>query len=249
MAVDAGNKCNIDIIDIDIQVEFPHGAGGVFLSSVLGCCTQGIEWEKKQRINFHKFPTRIPSNHLFERSSNIISIDSPLARYNFWVYYFRKRILWELPYYRYQGKKWVKCPYEDLDIKGDGFWLLNQARFIDQYVSQQPWKIDWIEMLEYPEKAWEIIDQFLESNQKNNFWTLSQWLESLNDYRCTLPKKIVINPHHIHWQIWATGILQNQDITSGIDIKNFQDKEYRQWLYSYIEKTLEYTEKRTYHTG
>ena len=78
MAVNADNK-----FDHVIQVEFPHGAGGVFLSSVLGCCTQGIEWEKKQRINFHNFPTQVLSNHLFERSSNIIGIDSPLARYNF----------------------------------------------------------------------------------------------------------------------------------------------------------------------
>jgi len=234
----------------DIQVEYPHGAGGAFLSSVLGCCTQGIYWEKKKRINFHKFPTQVENNHLFERSSNIISIDSPSARYNFWVYYFRKRILWELPYYRYQGKKWIKFPYEDLDTREDGFWLLNQARFIDHYASQQPWKINWIEMLEHPSKSWEIINQFLESNQKNNFWTLSQWLAAVDDYRETLSKKIVINPHHVHWQIWAIGVLQNQGIISEIDmLKQFQSQEYRQWLYSYLEKTLEYTEERTYRIG
>jgi hypothetical protein len=234
----------------DIKVQFPQGAGGVFLSSVLACCTQDIKWEKNQRINFHAFPAQVAYSHTFKKSSNVICIDSPLARYNFWVNYFRKKILCEVPYYRYQGKKWIKSPFENLDAKKDGFWLLNQARFIDHYVCQQSWQIDWIEMLEHPAKAWETIDQFLESNQKNNFWTLSQWLEAVDNYCNTLPKKITINPHHVHWQIWAIGILQNQDIISEIDIiENFRNQAYTQWLYKYIENALDYTIKRTYYIG
>lgn len=243
MAVDSDNH-------IDIKVEYPQGAGGVFLSSVLSCCTHGVEWKKTHRVNFHNFPTQIPSGHSFDKSHSIIGIDSPLARYNFWVYYFRKRILWELPYYRYQNKKWIKCPDKNLDYRGDGFWLLDQARYIDTYICQQYWKIDWIEMIEYPEKAWDTIVKFIDSNQKHNFWTTSQWVEAVDDYRDTLSQKIAINPRHVHWQIWAIGVLQNRGITSEIDIiKNFGNQEYQQWLYSYIENTIDYTEKRTYRIG
>lgn len=245
MAIDIHQKFRSNI-----QVEFPQGAGGMFLSSVLTCCTHGIGWEKKQRHNFHTFPTQVESNHYFKKSANIISIDNPLARYNFWIYYFRKRIIRELSHYRYQGKKWIKCPFKDLDARKDAFWLVDQARFIDQYTTRQSWKIDWIEMLEFPEKSWETIDMFLQSNFIPNSWTLSQWLEAVEDYRNTLPKKITINPHHVHWQIWAIGILQNQGITSEIDmIENFRNLDYQQWIGKYLENTIDYTEKRTYYIG
>jgi hypothetical protein len=187
---------------------------------------------------------------LFDQSPNVLAIDSPEARYNFWVYYFRKRILWELNYYRYKGMKWIKCPYQDLDIKGDGFWLLDQARFINTYECQQHWRINWTEMLDNPLGSWETIKEFLDSNGKFNFWSQSQWLEAIDDYRMTLPNKIVINPHHVHWQIWAISVLQDQGISPGIDIiQNFKNKEYKEWLYPYQENIIKYTEARTYCIG
>jgi hypothetical protein len=243
-------KNTLNKVNDDIKVQGPQGAGSIFLSSVLACCTLDMKWEKKQRINFHAFPAQVASSHTYFKSSNVICIDSPSARYNFWVNFFRKKILYEVSYYRYQGKKWIKSPFQNLDDRENAFWLLNQARFIDQYVCEQSWIIDWIEMLEYPSSVWRTINEFLESNKKNNFWTLSQWLEAVDDYRNTLPKKITINPHHVHWQIWAIGILQNQGITSEIDmIENFRNPEYQQWLYRYIENTLDYTGKRTYYIG
>ena len=218
------------IINNDIVVEYPQGAGGAFLSSVLACCTKDLSWTNRA-VNFHKSIYQIAGNHWFPPAGNVISIDDPGARYNFWIYYFKKRIVYELKHYRYQDKKWIQCPYETLDSRGDGFWLLNQCKFIISYQTQQSWKINWTQMITDPTTTWTTIQNFLEENYQPNHWNLQQWLTAVDSYKQTLSGKITLNPHQVRWQIWATALLQQQGITPDFDlIDNFRKPIFVAWL-------------------
>lgn len=237
------------IINRDIIVEYPQGAGGAFLSTVLACCTEDLSWINRS-VNFHKTASQIAGNHWYAPANNIISIDDPGARYNFWLYYFRKRIVYELEHYRYQNKRWVKCPYENLDSRGDGFWLLNQCKFIISYQTQQPWKINWSQMITDPARVWNTVENFLEENHQPNHWKLEQWLTAVDSYKQTLSKKITINPHQVRWQIWATALLQEQGITPDFDlIDNFRSPEFLKWLNKHSQTLLNTTKEYTWCLG
>lgn len=231
----------------DIKVEYPQGAGGMFISTVLFCCVRDVDWVDTKRVNFHNSPCRVDSNHFFPENENTISIDSPRSRYNFWIYYFRKRLMRDEIIYRHHGRRWIKCPFQSLDIAGDGYWVLDQCRYINTYQSRQKWNIDWIQMIQDPDPAWETIQSFLESNKKQNFWKKSQWYQALSNYKETLPKKVVINPNHVSWQIWATAVLQDKGIAPAFHIPtHFGDKIYLEWLSAYIPDILEYTKEKTW---
>jgi hypothetical protein len=230
----------------EIFVESPPGAGGSFLRSVLGHCTKDLYWASEKRINFHGLVSvnvNVNGNHYYEPAQNIINIDSPNARYNFWINYFRKRIVYELPRYHYQGRRWIKSPNKDSTRQDDGFWILNQCRFIINYRSLQPWKISWTEMLQDPEAGWQVIQEFLDANHQHNYWRMDQWISAVNDYKQTL-SKIKINTNHVSWQIWATALLQEQGIIPSFDlIDNFRKPQFFQWLNNYQQNLVETTQK------
>ena len=226
------------------------GSGGEFLKTALACCTKNSTWVSEQRINFHKSVNKVLGNHWSAPAQNIISIDSPDARYNFWVNYFRKKVIYELTMYRHQGKRWIKGPSNEFDIYNDSFWLLNQSRFIINYQSLQRWKINWIEMMEQPDTAWRTIQEFLDANNQPNHWNIDQWVLALDDYKQTLPKQIKINTHHLSWQIWAVALLQEQGITPPFNlIANFKTLQFFEWLNNYKEKLVETTQKCTWNPG
>lgn len=232
-----------NVVNENIIVEFPHGAGGTFLSSVLACCTKNLLWQP-HKTNFHKSLYAVESNHWYEPANNIISIDHSGARYNFWIYYFKKRVVHELVSYRYQNQRWIKCPYQELDSAGDGFWLLNQCRFIIRYQSQQSWRIDWLQMLQDPSASWKTIQDFLDSNNQPNHWNLDKWKFAVDIYKQTLPKKISINCHHVRWYLWAVALLQEQGITPDFDlVNNFRTKIFYEWLNKYQTDLIETTKR------
>lgn len=230
----------------DLVVEYPHGAGGAFLQSVLACCTQDLIWHP-QAINWHNSIHKVQGNHWFEPSNNIISLDDSGSRYNFWNNYYKKRVVHELKKTRYLNRRWIKCPYENLkSSKQDGFWLLNQCRFIINYNSQQPWKISWTGMLTDPETCWKIILEYLQANQQHNYWSMNQWISAVNIYRQTLSKP-TFNLHHSRWQIWATALLQTQGIVPDFDLmENFRKPIFLFWLNKHNDRLLDITKKCTY---
>jgi len=237
------------IVNSKILVEYPHGAGGAFLSRVLACCTTNLPW-KPGPINFHNLTYKVNNAHWYDdRANNIISINDSRAKYNFWIYYFRKRVVHELIHYRYQQQRWIKCPYADVTAREDGLWLLNQCRFIMQYQTNQPWKISWIEMLENPANSWKTIQNFLESNNQPNHWNIDQWNSAVDDYRKTL-SKVVINQHHARWQIWAAAVLQEQGMIPDFDlVDNFRKVEFVNWIDGHSNKLVEYTKQSLWTPG
>jgi len=225
-----------------ICVEYPPGAGGAFLASVLGHCTENLHWVSKKRMNFHDL-SKIENCHYTESAQNVISIDSTDARYNFWINYFRKRVAYELSRYNYEGCRWIRAPYKYETRHNDGFWVLNQCRYIISYRSSQPWKISWTEMLQDPGAVWQVIHEFLDANHQHNYWKVDKWIQAVNDYKQTL-SKIKINTNHVSWQIWATALLQEQDITPSFDlIDNFKKPQFFQWLNGYQQNLVETTQK------
>lgn len=230
----------------DLVVEYPHGAGGKFLSSVLACCITNVPWQP-QTVNYHRTPISVKCNHAFDPAPNIISIDDPGARYNFWINYFKKRVIYELEYYRYNNCRWIKCPYEELDSPHDAFWLINQCRFIISYQSQQPWHISWSQMLTDPASVWKIVQEYLEATNQPNYWTLSKWSEVVEEYRRTLPTKITMNTNHIKWKIWAVSLLQERGIIPNFDIiANFRKPKFLTWLDKHNQDLLEITKQYTW---
>jgi hypothetical protein len=79
-------------------------------------------------------------------------------------------------------------------------------------------------MLQDPGAVWQVIHEFLDANHQHNYWKVDKWIQAVNDYKQTL-SKIKINTNHVSWQIWATALLQEQDITPSFDlIDNSQDR-------------------------
>lgn len=230
-------------VNKNICVEYPHGAGGVFLSTVLACCTMNLPWQGS-KVNFHQNPYVIGEGHWLEPANNIISIDDPGAKYNFWMNYFKKRVVYELVRSRYQGQRWIRCPYENLSLKQDGIWLLNQCKFVIDYSSQQPWKLSWITMLTDPGTCWQTIVEFLQTNNQPNHWNIDQWISAVGVYRKTLATP-TINVHHSKWQIWATALLQSQNIVPDFDVvDNFRKPVFVSWLDKHNDSLIELTNTR-----
>lgn len=195
-------------------------------------------------------PNRMSAGHHLPESSSTICIDSPKSRFNFWIYYFKKKIIHELDYYYHRGRRRVKCPFHDLDSREDGFWLLDQCKFIQTYQSAQKWKIDWVEMIENPELAWAKINDFLEHNQKTNYWSLDHWIRALDNYKSTIVN-VKINTNHASWKIWAAAALQSQGIgPPGWNLSdNFNNHLFNNWIKIYQDDMVAYTEKTRYFLG
>ncbi len=227
---------------LDLKIEYPHGAGGSFIAAVLFCCITDTEWISGLRTNFHP-DKKIQSNHLYDLSDTVLKVDSPLARYNFWIYYWKKRVLFELKYYRKGVNRWIKCPYQDFGSKwkSDGFWVLNQCRFIQDYCQNQTWRLDWLDIVNLRPEPWQIIDRWLQYHGAKNFWTFEQWCLAVKDYTVTLPK-VKINTNHISWKIWCVAYLQNQGIYPDFDLhENFYSERFNRWLESYNNSIVEHT--------
>lgn len=236
------------LLDCNIGVEHPPGAGGNFIGSVLYCCIKNTNWIHTDH-NFHDYPKKILVEHKLDPSPLNICIDSPLAKYNFWIYYWKKTVLKEMPYRRYQGQRRPICWFDNLSVIEDGYWFLNQCRYIQTFQSNQDWKIDWIEMIENPQQTWKTINNFLESNQQKNHWTLNQWIQAVDNYKSTLCT-IKINSAQVTWKVWAVGVLHIQGIFPPWNVvENFNNATFNRWLSIYNKDVIDYTRKIMYIIG
>ena len=80
---------------MSISVEFPHGAGGTWLSHIIHCTINNTEFLNSQ-VNWHESAVIFAQHNLsLEKNfgDNRISISSCNAKYNFWASYVKKRII------------------------------------------------------------------------------------------------------------------------------------------------------------
>jgi hypothetical protein len=230
----------------NIQVEALQGAGGKFLASVLHSCLTGDEWQpKKDAVNFHYVPDNqmVLMTHHSKKSTSVLGLDSRRARYNFWLYYWHKRVCYELELYRVNGRRWPWWSKDIKDPRSDGCMLLDNCSHINSFHSDQDLILDWVEMIQSPERSWMIIQEFFFINKCQNRWNKDQWVSAVDTYRSTLKiKKQHINIKHTYWQIWMLSVLQQQGIQPNFGlIKNWGTPLLHDWLIQYQDSVIEYT--------
>jgi hypothetical protein len=231
----------------NIQVSYPQGSGGSWLSTVLHYCTVlDSEW-MPEKINFHNrydYDGKVKNFHHVDVADNVLSVGNGNYKYNFWRLYIYKRILHELTYKRVRGMRVVSCPYNDYDDdKDDFFQLVNRCRFIQNYQCAGKFKIDWQDLFYNPEKSWNVICEFLEYNQVKNYRTIGQYLITLENYKNTCkPVNININFKHKLFKIWALAFLQNNNFTAPANLfDNFENPIIDDWILSNKSLILDYT--------
>jgi hypothetical protein len=229
----------------NIQVSYPQGSGGVWISSVLHyCAVLDLKWVP-QKINFHGHSERKINNfHHADVADNVLSIGNGNYKYNFWKLYTYKRILHELTYKRVRGMRVVVAPYDNyVDEKDDFFWLVNQCRFIQSYQCDGKFQIDWQNLFYNPEKSWNTICEFLEHNQIENCRTIDQFLVILENYKTTCRQiNFNINFKHKLFKIWALAFLQNNNYVASFDIfENFEKAITDNWISTHKDLILDYT--------
>jgi hypothetical protein len=230
-----------------INISYPQGSGGVWLSTVLHYCTVlDSEWVP-QKTNFHgQYERKINSFHHVDVADNVLSIGNGNYKYNFWKLYTYKRILHELTYKRVRGMRAIIAPYNSyVDEKDNFFWLVNQCRFIQDYHCAGKFQIDWHDLFYNPEKSWNVICEFLEYNQIKNYRNIDQYLSVLENYKNTCSRiNFNINFKHKLFKIWTLAFLQNNNFTAPANLfDNFENPLIDDWILSNKSLILNYTNK------
>ena len=237
---------------MSISVEFPHGAGGSWLSHVIHCTINDTEFTNSQ-VNWHQ-ETAVYAQHnvslettpnFIKYNANQISISSCNAKYNFWVNYFKKRVIHELAYTRYKNIRLPVCPYQENTTQYEDFeWLLNQCKFIIRYEPLE-YNLNWTDLYEDKISAWNVICDRLAAS---NLPTLEykKFCHYVDIYLKSLAK-IVIRPNHKYFHIWAIALLEINDLSPNFNVfENLATPEYYQWYEKHKDFVLNETKKLVY---
>jgi len=232
---------------MSISVEFPHGAGGTWLSHIIHCTINNTEFLNSQ-VNWHESAVIFAQHNLsLEKNfgDNRISISSCNAKYNFWASYVKKRIMNELTYTRYKNIRLPVCPYQKNTTQYEDFeWLLNQCKFIINYEPLE-YNLNWTDLYEDKISAWNTICDRLAAS---NLPTLEykKFCHYVDIYLKSIPK-IVIRPNHKYFHIWAIALLDINDLSPNFDIfENLATPEYYQWYEKHKDFVLNETKKLAY---
>lgn len=237
---------------MSISVEFPHGAGGSWLSHVIHCTINDTEFTNSQ-VNWHQ-ETAVYAQHnvslettpnFIKYNANQISISSCNAKYNFWVNYFKKRVIHELAYTRYKNIRLPVCPYQENTTQYEDFeWLLNQCKYIIRYEPLE-YNLNWTDLYEDKISAWNVICDRLAAS---NLPTLEykKFCHYVDIYLKSLAK-IVIRPNHKYFHIWAIALLEINDLSPNFNVfENLATPEYYQWYEKHKDFVLNETKKLVY---
>ena len=237
---------------MSISVEFPHGAGGSWLSHVIHCTINDTDFTNSQ-VNWHQ-ETAVYAQHnvslkttpnFIKYNANQISISSCNAKYNFWVSYYKKRIIHELAYTRYKNIRLPVCPYQENTTQYEDFeWLLNQCKFIIRYEPLE-YNLNWTDLYEDKISAWNVIcDRLVASNLPTLEY--KKFCHYVDIYLKSLPK-IVIRPNHKYFHIWAIALLEINDLSPNFNVfENLATPEYYQWYEKHKDFVLNETKKLVY---
>jgi len=233
-----------------VAIEYPPGAGGAWLSAVLACAITGRPWVWNTQPNFHDRHGEIFAAHWVKNSRAVIGLHSAQARYNFWIYYWGKRVLPDLRCRRYDGRHWVNSGSDLAQAKQQGSWLLSVCQRIHEFPSQHDFQIDWINMINQPDQAWRTVCAFLEQNRERNRWSLSQWQTAVQNYRATIWSPRARTTHRVAYRIWAVAWLASQGISAPFDVfVNFYEPCLQEWLGDFADDIEHYTQTSTYQLG
>ena len=229
---------------MDIKISYPHGAGGVWLASLLYyCVTPQATWIYC-KTNFHKHNQKIKNFHHVDIADDVLSIGNGNYKYIFWRLYAYKRVIHELDYKRFDHTRIITAPYyTNMDIRDDFFWLLNQCRFIQTYHCPGKFQIDWQNLFYNPQQVWTVICDFLENNKIKNHRNFDQFLPALENYKETCNHvKFRMNFKNKLFKIWALAFLQNNNHEAPADVfYNFENRVIDDWILDNKNLILDYT--------
>lgn len=233
-------------------LQYPHGAGGAWLAQVLDCCMHDRSWVWNPGPSWHDLRSTILTGHWFEKTGkSVLHLANPDARFNFWTYYWGKKILRTAPVRRPDGKRWIASIYhERSDWINSGYWLLDQCRRIHKYPATTGFVIDWIDMINHGDKAWQTLCEFLDHNQMHNHWTVLQWHSAVDNYRSSIWTPKLHRTLGVSYRIWSLAWLQSRAIYPPFHLaENFFEPCLTEWLSTYRDEIENYTEKTTYQLG
>ena len=237
---------------MDIKISYPQGSGGVWLAGLLHyCTTPHAEW-KYRGTNFYKYDQKIKTIHQVDLADNVLSIGNGNYKYNFWRIFAHqiliklhyKRFSHQVSYKKFRHTRIVTSPYDqNIDLRDDFFWLVDQCRFIQEYNCPGKFQIDWQNLFYNPQQVWTSICEFLENKQIKNHCNFDQFLTTLENYKenCK-PIKFSINFKHKLFKIWAVSFLQNNNHEAPDDVfYNFEKYVINEWILDNKNLILDYT--------
>ena len=242
---------NLLQVDPLIAVVYPRGAGGRWLRRVLDCCLTNATWQNFS-INYHRFKWQmVKAGHSSAPDYSCLSISNPVCKYNFWTLYFYKRVIFELNYTRERNQRLPLSPDSSgcISNRDHFYWLINQARSIQDYHWDGQFELDWASLFEDPKQAWCVISDFLDFYGLKNHWTFDNFIISVSAYKYTCtrihPK---VNFNQKQFIIWCLAYLQNQNIHAAFDVfENFNTKIMKDWIYDHKSICEDFTNYNLYH--
>jgi hypothetical protein len=212
-----------------MQVVFPPGAGGSWLSNLLYYAKNKEGLISNSEINFHS-GKQVAIAHSTANLSNVsICIDSKLARYNFWCYYYYKTLLINIRNNQFENE----CDYDAFDSGND------HARFIHTWSGTGTYNIEWTDLLTNPKRAYEVISKVIALN--NNYLSYDQFTKSVHAYIATC-KKCKINMDGDKFKFWGIGVLESNGLGPNFSIKeNFNQPIMNEYIKDYRDFIIERT--------
>ena len=241
---------------MQLNICFPHGAGGMWLKGVLYQCMTG-EIAKKQSVNFHNNNANramdlVFANHDIEPTDNAISIDNKNAHFNFTRYYAYKRLLNDknnkVAYTRHRNFRIPTDPYASTTDKlSSFFWTVNQVKFIDSYKWKGRFEIDWLDIVKNPSNVWQTINKFLSANNWTNVCKEEDFLAHCKNYIQTINNiNLVPRWHSTFFQLYGLAVLQNKNIEFPFNVfDTFYSTHWFEYMEEYKQMLLEYAQSNT----
>lgn len=233
----------------NIVVVYPHGSGGQWLSRVLSRMLNGEPWEYHHK-NFHTktLSPLIGKSHMpVDRSVNLI-IDSPKAKYNFWLNYVRKRVCYSLSYRYVDGRRIYQNPYQQVTPAEDFFWLMTQCGFIQKSSFQSCWQLDWCDLVSDPDRFYQGILDCLAHAGLVCRTERDMFDQARDNYLQTVT--LVPKHNHNHWfhMIWSLALLQNHGTVPDFPVfTNIKSNKIKSWLAQHHDWIQNQTSLMSYH--
>lgn len=232
-----------------ITVIYPHGSGGQWLSRLLSRMVDGCPWDRSD-INFHtkELAPEISKAHAPLDNSISLIIDSPQAKFNFWLNYVRKRVCYTLKYDRHQGRRIYQNPYESLAPEENFLWLITQCRFIQQSSFSGPWMLDWRDLVRDSNGFYQQLRDCLSCAGLYCQHDLSFFDRARENYLRTATLRPKYNANHWFCMIWSLALLQNQGIVFDYPVfQSFRDGSFKSWIAQHRALIDDLTQSMSYH--
>jgi hypothetical protein len=237
-----------------LVISYPQGSGGTWFAHLLDCMINNNRFYSS-KTNWHSAKAvpnprvRIVVNHeLANPDFNL----SGFCIYNFWCYYYVKRFVYDLggprPHQNSHGRvlRIVKCPYQNnAQAQQDFEWMFLQAKFIAQYNLKNTYNMDFVDLVNRPDRFYNNIIQVLNQRGIEHVDDYDFFLTARNTYIDSIKnlKKSNINVNHHHYRLWELAYIDGVlDRSPGFDyFEYFGTSKMQDWINQFRPTVLDQT--------